>query len=116
MSLEKFLATHDASGEHEPECLSNAMFPVRAAMASVGYPPCICDQLRIAAHRVKTETIERISAELLRDVEIRWRSNAIERVRDLHQPFNNNPPVSFCRACKGIYPCPTIQALDCEQT
>lgn len=44
MSLEKFLAMSDGSGEHEPECLSNAMFPVRVAITTVE-PACdYCDQ------------------------------------------------------------------------
>jgi hypothetical protein len=34
----------------------------------------------------------------------------VQRVRELHQPPNNDVPM--CEECVRRYPCPTIEALD----
>lgn len=40
-------------------------------------------------------------------------ANAVKRVRELHKPFSKLEII--CDSCACIYPCPTIEALDCEQ-
>ena len=47
-------------------------------------------------------------------------SEAIQRVRELHKPFEMKIPYGIVIRCKGCecyedYPCPTLKALDGEQ-
>ena len=46
---------------------------------------------------------------------IKKKMDAIKRVRALHIPDQFNPmypqPI-YCRECGGVYPCPTIEAVD----
>ena len=53
------------------------------------------------------------------EIEIRYLDEAIQRVRDLHQPGAVNPSFlkprqNYCRECGASNPCPTIKALSGE--
>lgn len=46
---------------------------------------------------------------------IKKKMDAIKRVRELHRPdqfYPMYPKPIYCRECGGVYPCPTIEAVD----
>ena len=75
---------------------------------------CICDRLESAYQRGRQERLGDIDKQIIKafsnEAEL---EAAVQRVRDLHQPYPEEP---HCQGCEGgPWPCDTIRALDGEQ-